>query len=641
MKILLLLAAGALSAGAQDRPFTNWREHLGGADSSQYSALRQINKSNVKQLQMVWSYPSGEGSYLFNPIVIDGVMYVQAKNNSLVALDALTGKELWTHPFTGPVVQRGINYWESKDRSDRRLLTINGGFLTAIDAKTGQTITSFGDNGRADLRPGLDFDWSTIPPIQTNNPGRVFYNKDGEDIMIVPLMRSGADYAYVPADIHAYSVLTGKLLWQFHTVPRPGEFGYDTWPEDFWQRSGGGINWSELTIDEKRGIAYIPTGTGKWDYYGADRKGQNLFANSTIALDARTGKRLWHFQTVHHDLWDYDLPAGPKLLTVKHDGKNVDVVIQPSKQGFLYVLNRVTGEPIWPMVERPVPQSDVPGEESWPTQPFPSKPPPFARQALTENDLNPYMPKEEQDLWRQRIHDARNEGLFTPPSFKGTVEIPGSNGGASWGTAAVDPSKGTLYIVSHDQPTLLSLVPPDSPRAKGSPGWSAAPLPRGKVPVDGTFIHYAVPSQGFVSQSTRLPSISPPWFSMTAYDLNTGTILWRVPYGTVAALAEQGHADTGVISSQRGGPVVTASGLIFSATNDKKLRAWDADTGKVIWETNLPAAAEGVPAVYEIGGREFIAICAAQGEGPKVIIPGAKAGVAPQNSYVVFALPKK
>jgi glucose dehydrogenase len=632
VKTAALLMAMGLFLSAQ-----NWREHLAGADSSQYSALKQINKSNVKQLQIVWSYPSGEGSYLFNPIVIDGVMYVQAKNNSLVALDALTGKELWTHPFTGPVVQRGINYWESKDRSDRRLLTINAGFLTAIDAKTGQTITSFGDNGRADLRPGLDFDWSTIPPIHTNNPGRIF-----EDIMIVPLMRSGADYSYVPGDIHAYSVRTGKLLWQFHTVPRPGEVGYDTWPKDFWQRNGGGINWSELTIDEKRGIAFIPTGTGKWDYYGADRKGQNLFANSTIALDARTGKRLWHFQTVHHDLWDYDLPAGPKLLTVKHDGKNVDVVIQPSKQGFLYVLNRVTGEPIWPMVERPVPQSDIPGEASWPTQPFPSKPPPFARQALTENDLNPYMPKEEQDMWRERIHNARNEGLFTPPSFKGTVEIPGSNGGASWGTAAVDPGKGTLYIVSHDQPTLLSLVPPDSPRAKGSPGWSATPLPRGKVPVDGAFIHYAGPNQGFVSQSTRLPSISPPWFSMTAYDLNTGTIMWQVPYGTVAALSEQGHSDTGVISSQRGGPVVTASGLIFSATNDKKFRAWDAETGKVIFEASLPAASEGVPSVYEIGGREFIAICAAQGDGPRVTIPGAKpAGAAPQNAYVVFALPKK
>jgi glucose dehydrogenase len=413
----------------------------------------------------------------------------------------------------------------------------------------------------------------------------------------------------VPADIHAYSVRTGKLLWQFHTVPRPGEFGYETWPPDFWQRSGGGINWSELSIDEKRGVAYIPTGTGKWDFYGADRKGMNLFANSVIALDARTGKRLWHFQTVHHDLWDYDLPAGP------------------SKQGFLYVLDRLTGQPIWPMEERPVPKSDVPGEESWPTQPFPTKPPPFARQALTEKDVNPYMPAEEQALTRDRIRNARNEGLFTPPSFKGSIEIPGSNGGASWGTAAVDPAKGTLYIVSHDQPNILILVPPDSPLAKNAPGTNSAasPPPRSREPEGAPFTHYAGPSHNLVSASTRLPSISPPWFQMTAYDMNAGTIKWQVPYGTVPALAAQGHSDTGVISPQRGGPVVTAGGLIFTATNDKKFRAWDVDTGKVIFEADLPAAAEGVPAVYEIGGREYIAVCAAQGK------PA-------QNAYVVFAL---
>ena len=396
----------AVASAAADVPFNTWRQHLGGADSSQYSSLKQINKSNVKQLQIVWTYPAGEGSYLFNPIVIDNVIYVQAKNNSLVALDALTGEELWTHPFQGPVVQRGIDYWESRDRADRRLLTINAGFLTAIDARTGQTIASFGDNGRADLRPGLDFDWTNVPPIHTNNPGRIF-----EDIMIVPLMRSGSDYAYVPGDIHAYSVRTGKLLWQFHTVPRPGETGYETWPKDFWQRSGGGINWSELTIDEKRGIAYTPTGTGKWDYYGADRKGTNLFANSVVALDVRTGKRLWHFQTVHHDLWDYDLPAGPKLLTIRHNGRKVDVVIQPSKQGFLYVLDRVTGQPIWPMEERPVPKSDVPGEESWPTQPFPTRPPPFARQALTENDVNPYIPADEQALTRPHSQRAKRRTI--------------------------------------------------------------------------------------------------------------------------------------------------------------------------------------------------------------------------------------
>jgi glucose dehydrogenase len=256
-------------------------------------------------------------------------------------------------------------------------------------------------------------------------------------------------------------------------------------------------------------------------------------------------------------------------------------------------------------------------------------------------------------MTRDRIRNARNEGLFTPPSFKGTVEIPGSNGGASWGTAAVDPAKGALYIVSHDQPTMIILVPPDSPLANGAPGTTsaesrgrktAAPTPpRSREPEDAPFTHYAGPNQGFVSASTRLPSISPPWFQMTAYDMNNGTIKWQVPYGTVAALAAQGHGDTGVISSQRGGPVVTAGGLIFTATNDKKFRAWDADTGKVIWEADLPAAAEGVPAVYEIGGREYIAVCAAQGNGPSVKLQGVQAApeTPPHNSYVVFALPKK
>jgi glucose dehydrogenase len=583
---LSLALSLALPAGAQQRSFTDSREYLGGSDSSQYSSLRQIAKSNVARLEIAWTYSTGDDKqYLFNPIVVDGVMVVEAKNNSLVALDAATGKETWVHPFSGPVTTRGINYWESKDRSDRRLFTTNAGFLTAIDARTGKTIESFGDNGRVDARSGLtDRDWSDSPPIQTNNPGRIF-----EDLIILPMMRSGGDYAYLPGDIHAYDVRTGKLVWQFHTVPRPGEFGYETWPKDFWQRSGGGINWNELSIDEKRGIAFIPTGTGKWDHYGADRKGQNLFANSIIALDARTGKRLWHFQTVHHDLWDYDLSAGPKLLTVKHEGKNVDIAVQPSKQGFLYVLDRVTGRPLWPIEERPVPKSDVAGE----------------------------------DAWREKIRGARNEGIFTPPSLKGTLSIPGVGGGASWATAAVNPAKGTLYIVSKDAPTIITLVPPGSPNSDKKAAVPPHPAP---IPVDGPFVHYTAPYTQFISQSTRLPAISPPWFQMTAYDLNSGTIRWKIPYGSVPSLVAQGHADTGGLQQQRGGPVVTAGGLIFAATNDKKLRAYDEDTGKQLWETTLPAAAEGVPAIYEIGGREYIAICASAGGGP--------------GSYIAFALPR-
>src|SRR5215831_636042 len=481
---LNLALALAVPASAQQRTFADWRQYLGGSDSSQYSSLKQISKGNVGRLEIAWTYSTGDANqYLFNPIVIDGVMYVQAKNNSLVALDATTGKEIWVHSFTGAVTTRGINYWESKDRSDRRLFTTNAGFLTAIDARNGKTIESFGDNGRVDARSGLnDRDWSDSPPIQTNNPGRIF-----EDVIILPLMRSGGDYAYLPGDVHAYDVRTGKLVWQFHTVPRPGEFGYETWPKDFWQRSGGGINWNELTIDEKHGIAFIPTGTGKWDHYGADRKGQNL-------------------------------SAGPKLLTVKHDGKNVDIAVQPSKQGFLYVLERLTGQPLWPIEERPVPKSDVPGEEAWPTQPFPTKPPPFARQALTERDVNPYLPEAEQEAWREKIHSARNEGIFTPPSLKGTLSIPGVGGGASWATTAADPTKGTLYVVSKDAPTIITLVPPGSPNSDKRGAVPSRPAP---IPVDGPFVHYTAPYTQLISQGTRLPAISPPWFQMTAYDLNS------------------------------------------------------------------------------------------------------------------------
>ena len=612
-KLFALLSLAPLALAANQ-----WSQYLGGSDSSQYSPLRQINRANVKQLQVAWTYPTGgTEQYLFNPIVADGVMYVQAKKNSLVALDAATGKELWSHPFTGAVTTRGINYWESKNRADRYLFTVNAGFLTAINARDGQTVQSFGDNGRVDLRAGLDRDLDGVNPIHTNNPGRVF-----ENLLILPLMRSGGDYNYMPGDVRAYDVHTGKRVWTFHTIPHPGEFGYETWPKDFYQRSGGAINWNELTIDEKRGIAFIPTGTGKWDHYGADRIGQNLFANSVVALDARTGKRLWHFQTVHHDLWDWDLPAGPKLLTVKHEGKNVDVVIQPTKHGFLFVLERATGKPLWPIEERAVPKSDIPGEQAWPTQPFPTKPAPFARQQIAEKDISTFLPEAEQQLWKERVRKSRWEGFFTPPSFQGTIVSPGVGGGASWGTAATNPSDGTFYIVSKDAPTIVTIVPPGDPRAKQEKGKQRP----GPVPVDGPFTHYTAPYTNFVAEN-RMPSITPPWFQMTAYDLNTGNIKWQVPYGTVPSMVAQGHADTGAVQQQRGGPVATAGGLLFAATNDKKFRAYDQATGKVVWEADLPNAAEGVPAVYELGGRQYIAICAAAGSST--------------GAYVVFALPRK
>jgi quinoprotein glucose dehydrogenase len=359
-------------------PHTTWSDFGGAADAAQYSALDQINRSNVSRLQVAWTYPTGDGgNYLFNPIVVDGVIYVQAKNNSIVALDAATGTERWAHDnVRGRVTSRGMNYWESQDRSERRLLFANNQFLQAIDARTGQSIPSFGVDGRVDLRSGLDRDPSKIT-VQSGTPGRVFEN------LIILGSATNQEYDSAPGDIRAFDVRTGKLEWTFHTVPRPGEFGYDTWPPDAWKTVGGANAWGELSLDVPRGIVYVPTGSPKYNFYGANRKGANLFGDCLLALDARTGKRLWHFQMVHHDIWDYDNATAPKLLTVRHDGALVDVVAQAGKTGFLYVFNRVTGAPLWPIEERPVPRSSMPGEEAWPTQPFPTAPPPFARQSFT------------------------------------------------------------------------------------------------------------------------------------------------------------------------------------------------------------------------------------------------------------------
>jgi quinoprotein glucose dehydrogenase len=426
------------------RSFKTWSQYLGGADSSQYSALDQINRSNVARLQVAWTYTTADTrNYRFNPIVVDGTMYVLARNNAIVALDPATGREKWTHRNEGGVTDRGVNYWASADGSERRLLYLNAGSLTALDARTGNMIASFGDNGRVDVRTGLHRDVSRIRPLQTNNPGRIYQN-----LMIVTLPAGGASYLASPGDVHAYDVRTGKLEWVFHMVPEKGEFGADTWPEAALETASGVHNWAEFTIDEARGIVFIPTGTARYDFYGGNRHGANLFANSIVALDAKTGKRLWHFQTIHHDLWDYDLATSPKLLTVKHDGRDVDVVAQASKHGFVFVFDRVSGQPLWPIEERPVPQSDVPGEQSSPTQPFPTLPPPFARQSFTERDVNPYLSPEVQAKVRERLRASVNKGLFTPPSLQGSVQIPGNSGGANWGLAAVDPTKGTLYVVS-------------------------------------------------------------------------------------------------------------------------------------------------------------------------------------------------
>ncbi len=596
---LFLLLTGSLLA----QPYTTWSNYSGAPDSSQYSALTQINRDNVANLKPVWTYPTGDNNkYFFNPLVVDSVMYVLAKNNSIVALDAATGKEIWTHassPEIKIITNRGLNYWESKDRSDRRLLFASNHMLRAIDARTGKTIESFGTNGAVDLKEGLGRDPKTLSLVQSTTPGRVF-----EDLLILG-SATNQGYGSAPGDLRAFDVRTGKVVWTFHTIPHPGEFGYETWPKDAWKKVGGANVWSELTLDEKRGVIYAPTASAKYNFYGVDRTGANLFADCLLALDARTGKRLWHFQMVHHDIWDYDDPTAPKLLTLHQNGKTIDAVAQVSKQGFVWVFNRITGEPLWPIEERPVPKSDMPGETTWPTQPFPTKPPPYARQKFTVDDLSPYLSPEDRAKFRDQMLSARNEGLFTPPGKRDTVQMPGNNGGANWGGAAVDPNKGILVVVSKDLPSMLKLE-------------------SSKDNVDNY-----VSGFGFMIASDGLSPIKPPWTSLTAYDLNEGVIKWKIALGDVPGIKGTGTHYPKV------GPVITAAGLLFTGTRDKKVRAFDIETGKPLWEFEVGAALEGMPAVYQLNGRQYLVFCAAAQEG---LTPATQKPI--QGSYVAFALPR-
>jgi glucose dehydrogenase len=512
--------------------------------------------------------------------------------------------------------------------------------MSAINAETGEPVTSFGDNGKVDIRTGFEEGRAPGRTLQTSNPGRVF-----EDLIIYSLPAGGASYNSSPADIHAYNIITGDLEWVFHTVPRAGEFGADTWPASGLDGYGGVHNWSESTVDVELGIVYIPTGTARFDFYGGNRLGDNLFGNTLLALDARTGERIWHFQTIHHDLWDLDIPQAPKLLTVNHDGREIKAVAQATKQGLLFVFNRETGEPLWPIEERPVPASDVPGEEASPTQPIPTLPPPFARTSFTVDDINPYLPAAEREALRENLTNVwRNEGLYTPPSLQGTISMPGHNGGTNWGGSAVDPENGRFFVVSKELPTLDVLFEPGAGgrggrgggRGAGAGGRGGA-APAQEIPGAGRdFVAYTSPVNFMQQPTNGLSAIGPPWSQLTAYDLNTGEIIWQVPNGGVYAFEKIGIENTGAVAP-RGGPVATAGGLVFVATSsDRKFRARDADTGEVLWETNLPAGSDGVPAVYAVDGRQYVAVPVG-GNGsfsPRLEMPAAG-----PSQYLVFALP--
>jgi quinoprotein glucose dehydrogenase len=726
----LTVLAGAAAAQA---PYKSWSTFGGTAEDNNYSALNQINRSNVSKLQVAWTYDTAdEIGYTFAPIVVDRTLYGAAKNGSLVAIDAVTGKELWVHKFPPPPpggrggpggvsTYRGLNYWESKDRSDRRLYVQVDGYIQAIDAKTGNPVKTFGLDGKIEVKTGMSRP-AVLTQMTSKSPGQVFEN------LLILGSATGEAYGSPPADIRAFDTRTGTLAWVFHVIPHPGEYGYETWPKDAWTYTGGAANWGEMSIDPKRGIVYIPTGTPKYEFWGGDRPGNTLFADCILALDARTGKRLWHYQTVHHDVWEYELVPAPILVTIQQNGKPVDVLAQASKSGFLYVLNRETGQPIWPIEERKVPTDGMPGEQLSPTQPFPTKPPPYERMTYGVKDVDQViLTPEERKRWIDILSKARNEGIFTPFSTEYfSIQMPGHSGGANLFGTSGDPETGMAYVISYTQPALERYYNSPAEAAKYIGSRLYGPGVASGDPVDGKMINRrteesaaqggrggrgGMPASDAVAQRGRalyaqacqschgadlggqaggapaltgvldrlgeggvhqavkegkgmmpafadmseadmnsllaflrnpgapgrggarggqpppypagldlpprqytaygmMPAhVTPPYSSITAYDLNTGTIKWQIPDGEAVGVDPPGN-NFGIIKGH--GPkarlAITAGGLAFQATIERKIRAYDKDTGKVLWTQALPDGAEGSPAVYEVEGREYVAI---------------------------------
>jgi quinoprotein glucose dehydrogenase len=603
--LLLSLAAWtALSAPAQT---TNgeWRYYSGELRGTKYSALDQINASNVKNLQLAWRWKAANFSqrpdtnWEVTPIVVGNVMYFTAGlRRDAIAVDATTGETLWMYRLDdsarGAVrtVNRGLSYW-TDGRGDQRIVLISPGYqLIALNAKTGEPIPGFGKSGLVDLFVGLDRDavrpgtiGSTAPPIIT------------KDVIVVgAALEAGTvprSKANVPGYIRGYDVHTGKLLWTFHTVPKAGEAGVETWLDDAWQFTGNTGSWGGMSADEDLGYVYVPIEGATGDVYGGHRPGQNLFSDSLLCLDAKTGKRIWHYQVIHHDIWDYDLPTAPVLLDVTVNGRRVKAVAQASKQAFLYVFDRVTGQPLWPIEEKPVPQSDVPTEKSWPTQPIPTKPLAYDRQGLTVDDLIDFTPELKAEAVKL-ASEFKIGPVYTPPIVwnsnrqKGLLKMPGSGGGSNWQGAGADPDTGIIYIPSVTSP-IVSSVTHDNSRSDMNYVLHAEQLPR----------------------PMGLPISKPPWGRVTAIDLNTGDHLWMIPNGEPPDDVKNNPQLKGVDISKLGwnerAPVLVTKTLLFAGAGTN-FRAIDKKTGAVIHSMKLPQRQTGGAMTYSIGGRQFLVV---------------------------------
>ncbi len=668
----------------------DWPAYGGAPENNHYSSLAQINRENVKRLSVAWTFDTQEaGGLQTSPIIIEGVLYGITPTQKVFALDGATGKPLWEFDSgtRGTQPDRGLAYWS--DGQDKRILVGVMNFVYALDAATGRPIPSFGNQGRIDLRENLGREPASAQSIYLTSPGIVY-----KDLVIFG-GRNPETLPAPPGDIRAYDVRTGKLRWPFHTIPHPGEFGYETWPKDAWKTSGAANNWAGMTLDPRRGILYAPTGSAAFDFYGADRVGDDLFANCLLALNAETGERIWHFQGVRHDIWDRDFPSPPALLTVKRDGKEIDAVAQTSKQGFVYLFDRTNGKPLFPIESRKYPASDVPGEVTASEQLLPTRPAPFARQLLTADLLTNRTP--EMHRWAlEKFKKFRSGGQFLPFTVgKDTVVFPGFDGGAEWGGPAVDAATGIIYINSNDAAWTGALAPntgENSPRAiymsqcsvchgekmTGSPpampslvavGERLTPMQIGMTIKNGkgrmpgfpnlsedhlfALIEFLMSGESKELTSSAplpaamkfrftgyqkfldpegYPAVAPPWGTLNAINLNTGEYVWKIPLGEYPDLAAKGLKNTG--TENYGGPIVTAGGLLFigATSYDKKFRAFDKSTGELLWEASLPFSGTATPATYEVDGRQFVVIAAGGGRDPRFPSGGV---------YVAFALPQE
>jgi len=633
--VLVLLAKSTLLCAPPLEPGNEWPSFGADPANSHYSRLAQINKGNVTELQIAWEWKTGDvpmpqygvapAAFQATPLMINDVLYLPTPYHRGVALDAKTGREIWSYDphvyewgnglgsdgYGAWSKLRGVAIWT--DGKQRRIFLPTRSRLVALDAATGKLIPTFGREGTVDLTEHLI--WradkttysNTSPPVVFKN--LVIIGSSIPDRIVYPQSP--------PGDVQAFDVRTGKLVWSFHTIPQTGEFGNDTWEDDSAKKNGHANVWAPMALDEKRGLIYLPVTSPANDYYGGERKGNNLFGDSLVCLDANTGKRKWHFQIVHHDLWDADGVLAVNLLTIHVDGKTIDAAAAVSKTGFTYVFDRVTGEPVWPILERPVPQSDIPGERTSPTQPFPTKPPAFAQQGFTPDDVVDFTP-EIKAMALEKIKGYRYGSIFNPPSLQGTLFLPSNAGGANWGGGSIDPEKGMLYVRAENTLKVIKMVNQDDPGGDDPFGFTKFP-----------FKYISPPA---LTIAGGLPVNKPPYATLTAIDLNRGEISWQIPVGdnlllkSNPALKGLNLPAAGVIG--HAGTLVTAGGLVFLGPGDRKFYALDKDTGKVLWTGDISSPATGTPMTYRTStGRQYVVIATGSG----------KDG----TSLVAFTLPDK